>query len=198
MICGHIGIAMGARARSREVPLGWLVAGSLAPDILDVCERLWRVCSPHGLYSHSLPVVAMLAVGVSAAAFLHVRTGNAAMLVGLMVILHLLTDYVTGQKLLWAGGPLVGLDLYRWPLADFALELPVIALGWWMLRRAAIDPRWVTSWFALAALLAVQAAFNISQLKAIRGPAGPHCEDQTKNFAFVEATAFIASSARAR
>lgn len=165
MICGHVGVAMGARALSRDVPLGWLLAGAIAPDVLDVAESAMRVCNPNGLYSHSLPVTAGLMLVLGIAAYAHLRTARAAVVVGLMVLLHLLPDFVTGQKVLWAGGPLIGFDLYRWPLLDFALELPVIVGGWWLLRRAATDRRWITSWAVLAALLVVQAAFNATQLR---------------------------------
>ena len=167
MICGHIGVALGTRALSRDVPLGWLLAGAIAPDVLDVAEAALRMCNPNGLYSHSLPATAALMLVLGIAAYAHVRTARAAVAVGLMVLLHLLLDFVTGEKVLWAGGPLLGFDLYRWPQLDFALELPVIVGGWWLLRRAATDRRWITSWAMLAALLIVQAAINAMQLQSI-------------------------------
>jgi hypothetical protein len=172
MICGHIGVALGARALRRDVPLGWLLAASVAPDVLDGIEPLAHVWGSDGLFSHSLPVIAALIILLSGAAFLFLGTTRAATLVAVMVIAHLLPDYVTGQKILWPHGPVVGFDLYRWPLLDFALEVPVIALGWWMLRRAATDPRWITSWVALLALVATQAFFNYSQ--AGEPPYGAH------------------------
>jgi hypothetical protein len=175
MICGHIGVAMGARALNRDVPLGWLLAGSVAPDVLDGIESFARVCSPEGLYSHSLPAILALMIVLSTAAFLHLGRVRAAMLVGLMVLLHVLPDYVTGQKLLWANGPLIGLDVYQWPLLDFALEVPVIVFGWWLLRRAAIDARWITSVAMLALLIAVQAGFNESQRSGDHATSSPTC-----------------------
>ena len=164
MICGHIGVAFGVRALRPDVPLGWLLAASVAPDVLDGIESLSHVWGPDGLYSHSLPVIAALIIVLSGAALLNLGTRLAAVLVGAMVLAHLLPDYITGQKILWANGPVIGLNLYRWPFLDFALEVPVIVLGWWMLRRAAADARWITSWLALLALVATQAAFNVSQL----------------------------------
>jgi hypothetical protein len=172
MICGHIGVALGARALRRDVPLGWLLAASVAPDVLDGIEPFVHVWGSDGLFSHSLPVIAVLIVLLSGAAFLFLGTSRAATLVGLMVIAHLLPDYVTGQKILWPHGPVIGLDLYRWPWLDFALEVPVIVLGWWMLRRAATDARWVTSWAALLVLVATQAFFNYSQVGEQRYGAG--------------------------
>jgi hypothetical protein len=31
-----------------------------------------------------------------------------------------------GEKAPWLHGPVVGLNLYRWPAVDFVLELPLI------------------------------------------------------------------------
>jgi hypothetical protein len=163
MICGHIGVALGARALRRDVPLGWILAASVAPDVLDGAEPFVHVWGSDGLFSHSLPVIAALIVLLSGAAFLFLGTRRAAILVGVMVIAHLLPDYVTGEKILWPHGPVIGFDLYRWPWLDFVLEVPVIALGWLMLRRAATDPRWITSWAVLLALVAIQAFFNHAQ-----------------------------------
>ncbi|HEV8409916.1 MAG TPA: hypothetical protein VGQ30_05360 [Gemmatimonadaceae bacterium] len=167
MIVGHVGIAMGARALRRDVPLAWLLAASIAPDAVNIAESMSRLCNPDGLYSHSLPAIAILTLVLSIAAFVHLRNGSAAVMVGFMVVLHLLVDYLTGEKLLWAHGPLIGFNLYRWPAFDFAFEAPVIAAGWWMLRRAGTDPRWITSWAALAILIAIQGEFNLSQSNSV-------------------------------
>jgi hypothetical protein len=164
MICGHIGVALGARAACRDVPLGWLLAGSVAPDALDGIESVLHMYGRDGLYSHSLPAIAALIAVLGAAAFLFLGTRRAAAIVGLMVVAHLLPDWITGEKILWAHGPVVGLDLYRWPKLDFAFEAPIIFAGWWMLRRAAIEPRWVASWPTLFVILATQAIFNYSQV----------------------------------
>lgn len=164
MICGHLGVAYGARARHRDVPFAWLLGAAVAPDALDGLYALAHICSPDGLYSHSLPAMAILTVVLSAVAFFQTGRRRAAWLVGLMVVAHILPDYVTGQKLLWDHGPLFGLDLYRWPLLDFAIELPIIVLGWLMLRRAATVPRWMVSGAALAVLLIVQVTINASQV----------------------------------
>jgi hypothetical protein len=175
MICGHIGVAFGARALRRDVPLGWLLAASVAPDVLDGVASLARQCGPDGLYSHSLPAIAALIAVLSGAAYLALGTRRAAILVAVMVIAHILPDYITGQKILWAHGPVIGLDLYRWPLLDFVLEVPVIVLGWSMLRRAAVDPRWITSWAMLAALVVTQGGFNASQIHRDDSPHGSGC-----------------------
>lgn len=173
MITGHIGIALGARGADRRepslrAPLLWLLAASVAPDGLDAIYALGKYCNPDGVFSHSLPVVGMLAVALGTLAYLHTRNLGTALLVALLVALHLPPDYLTGRKGLWPGGPVVGLYVYRWGWLDFLVELPVVVAGWWMLRRAKYTPRLVVSWFALAALLAVQASFDVQT--AVRGP----------------------------
>jgi hypothetical protein len=118
-----------------------------------------------------LPAVALLAIAFGAAAWAHSHRGATGLLVGLVVVLHLPPDYVTGLKALWPHGPVVGLYLYRWGWLDFLAELPVIVAGWWMLRRSRFTPRWVVAGFALAALIAVQASFDVVSI--VSGPRQP-------------------------
>jgi membrane-bound metal-dependent hydrolase YbcI (DUF457 family) len=176
MIVGHFGVAFGARALDRRppgerAPLPWLLAASVAPDLLDGLYALGRYCNPEGAYSHSLPALALVAIAFGAAAWAHTRNRTTALLVALLVVLHVPPDYLTGLKALWPHGPVVGLYLYRWPWLDFLVELPVIVAGWWMLRRSEYRPRWVVSGFALAALIAVQASFNVAS--TVGGPRQP-------------------------
>ena len=86
MLVGHVGIALGARALDRReedarAPLPWLLAASFAPDLLDGAYAIARVCNPQGLYSHTLPVVAVLAMLFGLAAGLHTRSVKTALLV---------------------------------------------------------------------------------------------------------------------
>jgi hypothetical protein len=176
MITGHIGIALGARAMDgREVsaraPLLWLIAASVAPDAVDGVLALGKYCNPDGVFSHSLPAVAILATALGTLAFLHTQSAGTGALVALLVGLHLPPDYLTGLKGLWPGGPVIGLYIYRWGWADFLVELPVVVAGWWMLRRAGYSPRIVVSALALAALIAVQAAFDLQS--EVSGPRPP-------------------------
>ena len=167
MIVGHVGIAAGARALDHRTPdlrapMLWLLAASVAPDILDGAYALGSYCNPSGAFSHSLPAAGILATLFGVAAFLHTRNAATALLVGALVMLHLPPDYITGRKALWSGGPVIGLYLYRWGWLDFLVELPIVIAGWWMLRRAKYAPRWAVSGLVLAALLTVQAAFDVS------------------------------------
>lgn len=176
MITGHLGIALGARAMDgREVPsrapLLWLVVASFAPDAVDGVLAIGKYCNPDGVFSHSLPAVAILASALGTLAFLHTRSVATALMVALLVALHLPPDYLTGKKGLWPGGPVVGLYIYRWGWVDFLAEVAVVAAGWWMLRRAGYTPRIVVSGLALAALLVVQSGFDLqSQVSGPRPP----------------------------
>lgn len=174
MLVGHFGIALGACALDRReegerAPLPWLLAASIAPDLLDGVYALARVCNPQGLYSHTLPVVAILAMSFGVAAALHTRSVKSGLLVAVLVVLHLPADYITGHKALWSGGPVVGLYIYRWDWLDVIVELPIIVSGWWLLRRTSFRPRWVVSGTALAALLTLQASFGVAN-----GLVAPH------------------------
>ncbi len=176
MIVGHVGVAFAARALdTREpaarTPLLWALAASVAPDALDFVYALGHYCNPDGVFSHSLPVVGIIATIFGVAAFLHTQSATTAFIVAALVCLHLPADYITGMKGLWPGGPVVGLYIYRWAWLDFLVEVPVIAAGWWLLRRAKFSPRWVVSGAALALLIAVQLSFNGSS--AVNGPRPP-------------------------
>jgi hypothetical protein len=173
MMVGHFGIAYGVRALDKRepgscVPLLWLLAAAIAPDLLDGVYALGKVCNPDDVLSHSLPAVAILAVLFGTAAFLHTRNRTTALFVAGMVALHLPPDYITGIKALWPGGPVIGLYIYRWSWLDLIVEVPVIAGGWWMLRRTRFTPRLAVSGLALAAMLAVQLSLNLQA--TVNGP----------------------------
>lgn len=176
MIMGHVGIAYGARSLDRRpasaaAPLLWLVAASIAPDLLDGAFALGHYCNPAGAFSHSLPAAAILAAIFGVAAFLHTRSAATAFLVAGLVMLHLPPDYVTGRKALWSGGPVIGLYIYRSSWLDFLVEVPIVIGGWWMLRRTSFTPRVLVSGLALAALLTVQAGFDLEgQVNGTRPP----------------------------
>ncbi len=153
---------MAARARSAPVPLLALVVASVSPDIIDFVTAALRVCGPNGLYSHSLPSIALQTLVLGAAAAIWLRSSAAGGAVAAMVVLHLGADYITGLKVLWPGGPVVGLNLYQYPLADFALEAAVTFTGWWMLRTSPMRDRWSAAPVALALLLAAQASVDVA------------------------------------
>jgi hypothetical protein len=169
MIVGHLGIALGARAVDREAPLGWLVVASLAPDIIDLAVAAAGVCNPDGAYTHSLAAVAGTALVLGVTAAWNTHRGRTGLLVAALVVAHLLADYVTGQKALWIGGPLIGLNLYQWGWADFAVEAPIIVGGWYAARRWGDPPRWLAGRAAFAVLLGAQLLFDAIPTPAATG-----------------------------
>jgi hypothetical protein len=176
MIVGHVGIAFAARALDRRAenkraPLVWLLAASVAPDLLDGVYALGKYCNPEGVFSHSLPAVGALAVLFGVAAWLYTRNATTGLIVAFLVVMHLPPDFITGRKVLWPNGPVIGLYVYRWGWLDFVVELPVIVGGWWMLRRSRFTPRWVVSGLALATLLAIQLSFDAES--TVNGPRPP-------------------------
>jgi hypothetical protein len=142
MIAGHLGIALGARRFTHTVPLWLLLVAAQLPDWLDA-----GVCAvaPHAfrgqMWTHSIPAVLVAAVGLGALWMLRGREWEGAALLGLLVVSHILADYITGIKPTWPGGPRIGLGLYHAPALDAAVEIIVAALGW-LLYRQTLPERW--------------------------------------------------------
>jgi membrane-bound metal-dependent hydrolase YbcI (DUF457 family) len=172
VIAGHFGVAMATRARWSRIPLLVLVIAAIFPDIIDFTTALLRICGPNGLYSHSLPSIAIQVVVLGGAAALWRRSPRAGGVIAAMIVLHLAADYITGLKLLWPGGPVVGLNLYSHPAADFCLEAVVTFGGWRMLRSSPARDRWSSAPILLAMLLAAQAALDIASY--VVGPVKPN------------------------
>jgi hypothetical protein len=162
VITGHLGVAAAIRSRWRDVPLLWLLAASVAPDVLDIAMAAGGICNPYGLYSHTVPAVVLLAAVVGGAAFLMSDSREIGFVIALAVLLHLPPDLITGHKIFWPGGPFLGLALHWHPRLDFLVEMPVALGGWWLLRRTAGAPRWAVSWLAAATLVLVQGAFDFA------------------------------------
>jgi hypothetical protein len=167
VIVGHLGLAAAVRGTWPRTSLLWLLPASVAPDVVDVCLAVTGVCNPYGLYSHTMPAVALLAAAVGGAAYLTMarrgaRPGAmpAALGCALVILLHPVLDLLTGSKLFWPGGALVGLGLYQRPLIDFTIESAIAAAGWVMLRRSQAVPRWASAPAALGALVVLQAMGN--------------------------------------
>ena len=132
----------------------------MAPDGVDVLYVLAGICNPHGLYSHTIPAAALIAALTGAVVFFATDRRATGALAALLVLAHLPADYVTGRKLFWPGGDLMGFYLYGHPALDFALESMLAVGGWWMLRATGRAPRWATGTLALAAVLLLQGALD--------------------------------------
>ncbi|MEO6525916.1 MAG: hypothetical protein ABIP93_04775 [Gemmatimonadaceae bacterium] len=127
MYAGHAAIALALKARDPRVPIVPLALASFGPDWVELALMLPRPRAGMGIYTHSIPAVivgAMLAAGLYTA---FKRPG--ARMILLAWLLHWPADLLTGRKPLILETPLVGLDLYNLPLADFALESAVVVIG---------------------------------------------------------------------
>ena len=162
MIVGHVGVAAATRSVWRRASLPWLLVACVAPDVVDVTLAVVGVCNPYGLYSHTVPAAALLAAVIGGAALLVTGSRATALASALMVMLHLPPDLITGHKIFWPGGPMIGLYVYQRPLLDFVIEVPILVAGWWLLRRSRSAPAWATSAVVLLVLIAGQAALDLA------------------------------------
>jgi hypothetical protein len=172
MITAHLGAAAAVRARWPSTSFLWLLPASIAPDLVDLSFALVRACNPNGLYSHTVPAAAFIALVVGGAAYLGTRSRATAAAAAGLVLVHLPLDLVTGHKPYWPGGPALGLSLYQHPALDFLVELPLTLGGWWMLRRGGAAPRWAATGAAAIALVAGQATFDLAYLSKPNACAG--------------------------
>jgi hypothetical protein len=160
------------------VPLLWLLPAAIAPDLLDVGYALAGVCSPYGLYSHTVPAAVLTGAVLGGIVFLVTGSRVAGLVTAGVVLAHLPLDLVTGHKIYWPGGPMLGLALYQRPLLDFAAEVPLLVGGWWLLRRSGKGPRWAMLGAVVLSLVAAQAAFD--GLNRGVKPSGCHWAEQPK------------------
>jgi len=179
VITGHFGVAGVVRSVSRaKMSSGIFIAlvfASLAPDIADAVYSVLGICSPYGLYSHTLHAVVLEAAIVGGMAFLATGSRVTALTFAFVVLLHVPADYFTGRKLLLPGGEMVGLSWYDRPLYDYLLEVPTVLLGWWLLRRSGRAPRWATAVWMLVLVLIVQTAFDVVSAGTSRGVKSSAC-----------------------
>jgi membrane-bound metal-dependent hydrolase YbcI (DUF457 family) len=166
MFLGHVGAALGAKRLVPAATIGALVVATYLPDWADAALCAAGQYRDTQMYSHSIAAVAVLAFLAAGYQIVRGRSRAVATAVALVVISHLLLDYLTGTKPTWIGGPMIGLGLYSHPVIDFALEAAVIALGW-SLYRATLPPmprRWNEANAMLAALLLMQLGADIGRL----------------------------------
>jgi hypothetical protein len=164
MYTGHVGVALGAHGIRRSIPLWLLIFASQMPDWADAGLCLADIRTPiPGMYSHSLPAVATLALVAALIYCVILRDPAGMALVALVVISHVAGDYLTGLKPSWEGGPMIGLELYKRPVIDFFIEAFVVMIGWLLYRRT-LSPEKRSSEPALTLLfmlLAIQVGADI-------------------------------------
>ena len=170
MYAGHIGVALAAKRAWPLVPLWMLVIASELPDWADAGLCIAGVRTPvYGMMSHSIPAVFVIAITAAMLAVVieqphPVVVRYAFLAVGMMVMLHAVADWTTGLKPTCPGGPMIGLELYRWPVVDFILEAVVIVLGWRAYRATLPSGRRASraSFLLLGSLLILQLAADVS------------------------------------
>ncbi len=162
MIVGHVGVAAATKSVWRRTSLPWLLVACVAPDLVDIGFAIAGVCNPYGLYSHTVPAAALIAAAMGGAAFLATDSRATGIASALMVLVHLPPDLITGHKIYWPGGPMLGLYVYQRPFLDFSIEAPILIIGWWLLRRSRSAPPWATSALVLAVFLGGQAFLDLA------------------------------------
>ena len=164
MYIGHVGAALAAKRVRSRVGLLILLVATYAPDGVDAGLCVANAYSDQGMLSHSLPVVILLALAGFAAYSVLSRDYAGGLVVAGVIVSHMILDWVTGYKPTWPGGPMIGLQLYRHPLADFIAEAAVIVLGVWLYARTLPTRKriWIDVSIMLGALLALQVAIDIA------------------------------------
>jgi hypothetical protein len=116
------------------------------------------------MLSHSIPAVAILSIVLGLMYFTGKRDLTSSAIVAAIVASHMVADYATGLKPTWAGGPKIGLQLYRQPAIDFVVEAAVIMTGWLIYRRSlSIEQRRASPVnVLLVSLLLLQLAASVS------------------------------------
>jgi len=137
MYGGHVGIALAGKGYRSSIPLWVLVIATQLPDWTDAAVCAAGVSSPPTeMLSHSMPAIAVLAAVMAALYYLMQRDAVSSTIVALIVVSHMLADFLTGLKPTWPGGPHIGLQFYQRPAIDFAIEAVIIVIGWVIYRRS--------------------------------------------------------------
>ena len=162
MVTGHLAMAYLARARWPRTELVALLAASILPDLADFVLPQGNQCrTACGMFTHAFPAFLVLAgLATVLAWFIWHRRATSA-LVFAMVLVHVASDFLTGHKPFWYGGPPIGLGLYAHEAMDFVVEAAMMAGAWWVLRRSPAPPRHAVQWWTLAVLVAIQAGFDV-------------------------------------
>lgn len=134
MYAGHAAVALALKAREPRLLLVPLMLACYGPDWLEVALMFPNKREGMAVYTHSIPAVV---IGGTLAAALYAATRRpGARLIFLAWLLHWPADLFTGRKPIVFGTPLIGLDLYKLPAVDFALETLVVVIGCALYARA--------------------------------------------------------------
>ena len=162
MYVGHAAVALALRGREPRLPIVPLVLACYGPDWVEVALMVPHARAGMAQYTHTIPAVVIGAALATALWSLTRRPG--AWLLGLGWLLHWPADLFTGRKPLFFPTPLIGLDLYKLPWADFLFESTVVAIGCAIYARgfpARAELRRVIVILGVA-LIALQAAVDVA------------------------------------
>jgi len=163
---GHVGAALAAKRARTGIGLLVLLLATYAPDWVDTGLCLAGGYDPQEMLSHSIPAVILFALVGFGCYALVTRDWTSALVIAALVLSHMLLDWITGYKPTWPGGPMIGLQLYDRPIADFIAEGIVIFVGALLYGRT-LPPRrrpWVDVSIMLGALLALQLTIDVAHM----------------------------------
>ena len=162
MYAGHAAVALALRRREPRLPILLLVIAAFGPDWLELLLMIPDKREGMAVFTHSIPAV--LVGGALAAALYSATRRPGGRTIFLAWTLHWPADLVTGLKPLVLREPLIGLDLYKVPAVDFALESMVVVIGCALYARA-FPPRGELRRVVVmlgAALIMMQAALDVA------------------------------------
>ena len=166
MYIGHVGVALAAKRMRVSVGLLALLLATYAPDWVDSGLCLAGTYSSREMLSHSIPALLFFAFTGFAGYTLTTRDRIGGAIIAGVILSHLFLDLITGSKPTWPGGPIIGLQLYSHPIADFIAEGVVIVAGVLVYVRT-LPPRrrpWLDLSIMLGALLALQLTIDVAHL----------------------------------
>jgi hypothetical protein len=159
---GHAAVALALRRREPRLPILPLVIAAFGPDWLELLFMIPHKREGMAVFTHSIPAV--LIGGALAAALYSATRRPGGGTIFLAWTLHWPADLVTGLKPLLLREPLIGLDLYKLPAVDFALESVAVVIGCALYARG-LPPRGELRRVVVmlgAALIAMQAALDVA------------------------------------
>jgi membrane-bound metal-dependent hydrolase YbcI (DUF457 family) len=166
MYIGHVGAALAAKRVRGSIALLVLLVATYTPDWVDAGMCVAGAYNSREMLSHSLPAVLLFAIIGFVAYVVATRDWTGALVIAAVILSHLLLDWITGYKPTWPGGPMIGLQLYDHPLADFVAEGIVIFAGALLYGRTLPARRrpWVDISIMLGVLLALQLTIDIAHM----------------------------------
>ena len=129
MYVGHVGAALAGKRARTSIGLLVLLIATYAPDWVDTGLCVFNSYDEAAMLSHSIPAVGVLAALAFLFYSIATRDVRGAVIVAVVVLSHYVLDLVTGYKPTWPGGPMIGLQLYWHPVADFVAECVVLFAG---------------------------------------------------------------------